>query len=366
MRPENGIILWQWMGVQAIAIGVIGYFLGKRYGWALAALLAYTLYSGLWAGSEVGWHSAMDLSDKTILGKNTGLMAWSVLPASALALALPRGWGERGLWGVISLTLLSAFHVCISAMTGPAVNEGGWGGLLGNPSMSGMMIGCFAPITVSAVNRMLGWKTAVASLCMIVTACILTKSSMGFAALCVSMAAWGVYSWRSWMDQVDEEVFMCALVLAAAVTVIYFWTDPAAFSSNGRTQIWTVATRWLIEHDAWLFGVGAGTTPAWLPAIQAEAGGFGNTRFLFLHNEWLQVFFETGIIGLGLCMWAAASVFKRALRNPVLASCLTAILVTATFNWPLRSGPFAYSLLILVAAVMDKGLPQKAQAQRPL
>lgn len=362
VRPDKGIVLWQWLGVQALAVAGIGYLLGKRYGWALGAAFVYTLLSALWAGSEVGWYSAMDLADKTILGKNTGLLAWSALPVAALALALPHGWADRGLWAVVSMTLLSAFHVCLSAMTTRAADVGGWGGLLGNPSMSGMMIGVFAPLAISSVHRLLGWRTAVACLCMVTAACVLTRSSMGFAALVVSLAAWAAFSWRHWLDHLDEEILMLVVVMIAVVTVIYFWTDPAAFSSNGRTEVWAAATNWLLDRDAWLFGMGAGTTPAWLPALQDEVGSFGRTRFLFLHNEWLQFFFELGAVGAGICVWAAMSAFKRALDRPVLAACLTALFVTATFNWPLRSGPFAYAVVILVAAIMDKVLLHSAQA----
>jgi O-antigen ligase len=219
--------------------------------------------------------------------------------------------------------------------------------------MNGMFIGCFLPIAVHRVYAYTGQKLAWTTLALMACACVLSKSSMAFGALAVSVTLLALLTWKDWTRALDEETFIVILVSIAVVVVAYFWFDPAAFSSNGRTQIWTAALTWMAERELWLTGVGAGTAPAWLPAMQEEIGGFGRTRFLFLHNDWLQFLFETGIPGLALALAVAGRAFKQALKHADLCASLVAVYVCGLANWPLHSGPFAFSVAALLAAITE-------------
>jgi O-antigen ligase len=123
-----------------------------------------------------------------------------------------------------------------------------------------------------------------------------------------------------------------------------------------RALIWRTGWRRVRRWPAWLIGYGAGT---W--ALHARhwrtPGRKGLARqevFNEAHNDWLEVWYEYGIIGLvaiGWWVWRMSSGF--ALGDPVTASSVTAGVLMLGF-FPLRVTPVAVVVLLLAILLMRR------------
>lgn len=132
-----------------------------------------------------------------------------------------------------------------------------------------------------------------------------TESRGGFLAMIVvSLAA--LLTWRG--RRMTILGFM--LVFALAVST-WFLASPSAWErvtsasdgGSGRADIWQVATRVGDAHP--LFGVGLGQFPVVSPDYLARPGALTRAdlivgKRIVVHNAYLQLWVETGIVGLAL------------------------------------------------------------------
>jgi O-antigen ligase len=136
-------------------------------------------------------------------------------------------------------------------------------------------------------------------------------------------------------------LYAAALIsLVVGVGALWFTANPEAWQrissfddgGNGRSDLWLVA--WRMTQDHPLAGVGIGDFPLRSAAYVREPGSLEYVRLIaerphVVHNTYLQVLVETGIIGLGLfvavvlaCMaaaWRASRLLDKA-HEPGLAA----------------------------------------------
>ena len=131
---------------------------------------------------------------------------------------------------------------------------------------------------------------------------------------------------------------------ALIVSISWQWgilhLGPELFHSTGRFEWWQIITKWFL-HNAdnykMLFGFGPGSFYLFGPHIQStlvamrEYGYFVNT-----HNEFLQIFFEFGLVGLLMAILAIWGIWTR-LRSErwQSAAFLSFLLLCLLYN-PLR------------------------------
>lgn len=138
------------------------------------------------------------------------------------------------------------------------------------------------------------------------------------------------------------------------------WVALADTLSSRRTLIWRQALA-MPPPDPWL-GVGAGNVHRY-PPVQMD--GFGAVKHL--HNLFLDVWYEIGLLGLGLYLALLASQAVPALRRrdagttPVLLATVAAILVAAMLEQSYRSIHLALVLPFLFA-LFARRLPAQAPA----
>lgn len=150
-----------------------------------------------------------------------------------------------------------------------------------------------------------------------------TKSRGGLVALAVATAAALVVA-----PQQRRRILGLAgiMLLAAAVLVI---SEPGSLSritdlgggTSGRTDLWRVAWQIFTGHP--LFGIGIGNIQVIEPHYALTPGGFTRIQYIaetpqLVHNTYLQLLAETGIIGLAGFLVVTAMVlrsFLQALRT---------------------------------------------------
>lgn len=86
---------------------------------------------------------------------------------------------------------------------------------------------------------------------------------------------------------------LCSLLVAP----LSFWMQ-----DNGRFWLWKIALNWWYDQSIGtiIFGTGLSTLRIFLPLIQMGAGTdiTQGPWFFWLHNDWLQILFEQGVVGL--------------------------------------------------------------------
>ena len=84
--------------------------------------------------------------------------------------------------------------------------------------------------------------------------------------------------------------------------------------------------------------------------IQVEVGWW----WLWAHNDWLQILFETGVLGLTASVLVLLSAFWRAiaLGHDGLVGSLVAVSVVSFGNYPLRLAEFAVVVTIIMSAAL--------------
>jgi O-antigen ligase len=120
-------------------------------------------------------------------------------------------------------------------------------------------------------------------------------------------------------------VIAALMVFAAGVATAFFLASPEAWhrigssnaSGSGRTDIWQVALRVADAHP--YFGVGINQFPQVSPQYVSRPGALDNVgllvdKHIVVHNLYLELWAETGIVGLGLFVLVVAMVLSATWR----------------------------------------------------
>ncbi len=106
------------------------------------------------------------------------------------------------------------------------------------------------------------------------------------------------YRIKLWLKIVGASGILCGIM----GTGIYLLGNHEFWNSNGRTYIWKKTFDYWWKQGNHYFGLGPGSFALYGPGIslQNRQPNTIQTVFIWMHNEYLQVLFELGIIGLVL------------------------------------------------------------------
>lgn len=162
--------------------------------------------------------------------------------------------------------------------------------LFNNAAIDASYIACCIPMISQILRKHLGDFLYVLLLMAFAAPCIFTKTSSGVLGACLFLALrFG-------------EVKGMLLAMGSAVLGFILQRDEL-FNSSGRFNIWTMAMKYWAENVNPFLGSGLGTFQMLGPAIQiSDAIKKGQTDatlsgFFWMHNDWLQILFESGIFG---------------------------------------------------------------------
>jgi len=202
------------------------------------------------------------------------------------------------------------------------------GGLFNNPSMAGcFMAVCFPLVWKHLPRTFYFWQIIT-----LVAICNL-HTSMPFGVLAVVGCSYMfiVYSkckLSSWLWGVGLLIVLS--FMGYEVNGEYF------LSSNGRFGLWGLAMDWWGLNASPWFGYGAGTAFIAVPRAQLEAQWNTGSFFIWMHNEWLQVLFEYGVVGLTSLIVVFVSALYSARNSAVLFSMAAGYGAMALGNYPSR------------------------------
>ncbi len=122
---------------------------------------------------------------------------------------------------------------------------------------------------------------------------------------------------------------------------------PTFFRDNPRYVAWPVFWQFWKDHFDWMFGSGLGTFRWWGPAAQIEHSFNVGHWWLWAHNDWLQIYFELGAIGLGCALFFYGDVLLKTVSRPWLFAAAIAVGVTMLGNYDLHVPQFALFIWFL-------------------
>lgn len=154
----------------------------------------------------------------------------------------------------------------------------------------------------------------------------------GVAGFLVARGAWG-----------RAVIIPGVIAVAGALT-----QGKALLDDNARVGPWVHYFRWWDESRLQFSGTGLGTFEWIGPWISTGDG----RSFIWMHNDWLQILFETGIVGFTLFMVFAVQMFSSAWKRPRDFGALCAIAVAMLGQFPLHFFLTQFYALIIVRSIL--------------
>lgn len=175
------------------------------------------------------------------------------------------------------------------------------------------------------------------------------------------LAAQGLYALWHWTKAkgINKQVFG---ILLGAFTILFFSffsTISENLSEIERVIIWKRQLRWMIEMP---------DTPAWIYVKSWLVGHFPGSYiwiaqllndwqapiFQSAHNDWFQILFETGIIGLLLALASFLFALKKVWNDRVIAPALISMSVGMMTYHPMRHGPTMIVMTLISFLVLKR------------
>ena len=317
---------WQTLWIErwyllVFVLAVYGIWQMRWRRWVYPACLTYGVGSALYAASSLDWGLRAPSgasASMTLAGQHAALSGLLCLGAFCLFCTFKRFPWQMALMGGGCLQAGGIFWAVLHGGASLRVP------FLNNPSMAGT----FVALTLAPASWPLAALGALA-------VCFTTRHiPLAVFTICLLMrvkSPWGLVTVGVW----------------GAILAFFFYI---AHPLNGRDVLWGEAAHFWDSRTPLLhlFGTGLGSSRIILPALDIE--GASDLRnvvvHLWLHNDWMQILFELGWIGLAFAVVAGAMLFWDAPRSG--RAFLAGYAVAMLGNMPLHWAATALPLWVLI------------------
>ncbi len=224
---------------------------------------------------------------------------------------------------------LVSFSILISAALG---NDVSWKTkLFDNPSLEASIVVLSVPFMLKCFK----FPTSILLYLTSVLSVVLCKAVAPIVALVFVTAV------------ILRKTLFCWLALPALCLMPFLLN----LDDSGRFSKWMMALHHYLDASflTWVFGYGTGTMKILLPVWE-------NSSWMFLHNDWLQILLEQGLVGFGLSLMAFVTALDGAKKNTTVLSAVVGYGVLMCLN-PMLHFPIhaAFGALIFFLAYRNLG-----------
>lgn len=138
------------------------------------------------------------------------------------------------------------------------------------------------------------------------------------------------------------------LLLPISLFTLYYFIDPLLFSDSLRFVCWRWSMHWWWDNANHWIGTGMGTFSVLGPYIQSITQQQIGNWYIEMHNDWLQLLFEFGYIGLSVVLSFVTYVIYKARHDRHLLASIVTYSACALFYYPTKNVFIASFGMLLV------------------
>jgi hypothetical protein len=204
-------------------------------------------------------------------------------------------------WVCKALAVYTAINILIGFRLPGLFNE--------NLSMSGCFVACCVPLFAGRWYLALP-LAAIAGSTGQAQPIVLSCLAVGF--LCV----WG----ERWHPMTGKQGLIEKILIVASWVIFGFFLACMfkQTGTNGRSELWNRSMFWWWHQKHYIAGIGLGSFSQVGPVL-TKSHPMG--RYIWMHSDWLQVLFETGLLGLGglsICFYRCQRWLRGTYYRPAL------------------------------------------------
>ncbi len=226
-------------------------------------------------------------------------------------------------------------------------------GVMANENHASSLVFMMIPLVAYvylARSRRIGFYLGACLLLVIYLFAVGSRAGMAISAAVAVLSLLWFLSARS-VFLVRAGLFAGGLLLLFLVPFFLGFDDSKAVEM--RPTIF--ATTWNAIQSHWLIGSGLGSFPLIYPAFDAPDKIL--TVFInHAHNDYLEIFLETGIIGVALVVWFFALIawnFRRSLLAEAAALSILTVAIHSLVDYPLRTMAIGVIFAFFVAVILS-------------
>jgi hypothetical protein len=211
-------------------------------------------------------------------------------------------------------------------------------------SVDAMLIAILYPLYIRYLYKFSSLYLKLPLLLIPIIAIFISKGSVGIGGLTLGLII--LYS---------RPKFYLYLLIPISLFITYYLYDPQLFNSSYRFEAWTWTIQWWSQLPMrnHLFGTGLGTFSILGPYLQIVTNSGTEGLFIELHNDWLQILFELGYVGISLAFSTFLYLVYRARHYRYLLSSILVYGACAFFYYPLHNVVTAIYGVILFKVILD-------------
>ncbi len=248
-----------------------------------------------------------------------------------------RGWM---LSTIANLTILSCVLMLINKF-----RVGAPWGLNFNSSMDGTLIAIAYPVVLYWVSRVSKIWIRIFYILFPIIMVFVSKSSVGIGGICLGLAI--IYMRARWKF----------IIIPIILFLIALYINPALLDENGRVKCWVWSMNWWWGNANHWFGTGLGTYGLIGPYIQIVTGNnmingtLMENYYYEMHNDWLQLVFELGYIGLAAGLLLLRDLMRKSWDRPHFFASVVVFAAVSGMNYPSHCTVTALFAIILIKAI---------------
>ncbi len=206
------------------------------------------------------------------------------------------------------------------------------GGLIGNPSISMGLMVCILPVFIRSWKQ---WPILV----MACLAVFLSKSSIAVGLLAAYACLYSVSMIRKSPKWLLFPFFATAAIFSIAHYAI---GGKELLNDSDRFMVWKeMLYHWNVPGN-FHFGTGIGTYHVFSINLQQINHIAGSMWWNTLHNDWLQMLFECGVVGVSLLIFSYCSALRKIWREK---------------NWPISISIILYGIYMALDPALHNPVP---------
>jgi hypothetical protein len=241
------------------------------------------------------------------------------------------------------------------------------GGMFGNGSINGNFIAFTYPLVMEYAFKGFSkeFRTNLTPIRLItyavlllpVLACVATEASNPIGAMAISIGAFIFFKIKGKLKYILSSISVTIIIIIGCLTQ----TAATLFNSSNRFDLYRINfIEWLLRGNIFT-GDGTGTFPMFGIASQIKHQVMVGSWAIWLHNDWLQILIESGIIGLGIALLFSIVFIIKLWNRPYLLACLLSFMGSMVFNYPVHYSVHALFLVYLIAEAFKGNTPKTNQ-----